>query len=129
MMGEFLASNFQAFVHRGNAKFFRENTIEAFKSAKEIGFNYLETDLRITKDDQIITFHDPNLLRTFGQNIQLIDINYKDLNRLSFFQPGHTPTFNELLEEFPTNFFNIDLKVPKIGLKVLNVIKLSLIHI
>ena len=63
-MGEFLASNFQAFVHRGNAKSFRENTIEAFQSAKEIGFNYLETDLRITKDDKIITFHDPDLLRT-----------------------------------------------------------------
>ena len=123
MMGEFLASNFQAFVHRGNAKFFRENTIEAFKSAKEIGFNYLETDLRITKDDKIITFHDPSLLRTSGQNIQLTDINYKDLNRLSFYQPGHTPTFNELLEEFPTNFFNIDLKVSKIGLKVLKIIK------
>ena len=43
MMGEFLASNFQAFVHRGNAKFFRENTIEAFQSAKKIGFNYLNT--------------------------------------------------------------------------------------
>ena len=91
-MGEFLASNFQAFVHRGNAKSFRENTIEAFQSAKEIGFNYLETDLRITKDDKIITFHDPSLLRTSGHNIQLIDINYKDLNRQNFFQPGHTPT-------------------------------------
>ncbi len=49
MMGEFLASNFQAFVHRGNAKFFRENTIEAFKSAKEIGFNYLETRFKDNK--------------------------------------------------------------------------------
>ena len=123
MTGEFLASNFQAFVHRGNTKFFRENTIEAFQSAKEIGFNYLETDLRVTKDDEIITFHDPGLLRTSGQNIQLTDKTHKELNRLNFFQPGHTPSFNELLEEFPTNFFNVDLKVPKIGLKVLKIIK------
>ena len=79
-MGEFLASNFQAFVHRGNAKFFRENTIEAFQSAKEIGFNYLETDLRITKDDKIITFHDPTLLRTFGENIQLRRVETIDFN-------------------------------------------------
>ena len=63
--------------------------------SQRIGFNYLETDLRITKDDKIITFHDKDLLRTSGQNVQLTDINYKDLNKLDFYKSGHTPTFND----------------------------------
>jgi hypothetical protein len=29
----------------------------------------------------------------------------------------------ELLEEFPTSFFNIDLKIPKIGNAVLKILK------
>ena len=122
-MGSFLDTNFQAFVHRGHTKKFRENTIEAFQEAKNLGFNYLETDLRKTKDGKIITFHDADVKRVCGDNIKVFDIDHKRLNNLNFFQPGHTPTLNELLEEFPFTFFNIDLKVKQISEKVLKILK------
>ena len=38
-MEGFLNTNFQAFVHRGNTKNFRENTIEAFQDAKDLGIS------------------------------------------------------------------------------------------
>ena len=122
-MGGFLNTNFQAFVHRGNTKNFRENTIEAFQDAKDLGFQYLETDLRETKDKKIITFHDPDFERVCGEKIKVIDIDHTKLNNFNFFKPGYTPTLNELLEEFPDTFFNIDLKVSKIGRKVLKILK------
>ena len=122
-MGSFLDTNFQAFVHRGNTKNFRENTKEAFQDAKNLGFQYLETDLRETKDKKIITFHDPDFERVCGEKIKVIDIDHKKLNNLNFFKPGYTPTLNELLEEFPDTFFNIDLKVSRIGRKVLKILK------
>ena len=96
-MGSFLDTNFQAFVHRGNTKNFRENTKEAFQDAKNLGFQYLETDLRETKDKKIITFHDPDFERVCGEKIKVIDIDQTKLNNLNFFKPGYTPTLNELL--------------------------------
>lgn len=122
-MGSFLDTNFQAFVHRGDTKNFRENTIEAFQDAKKLGFQYLETDLRETRDKKIITFHDADFERVCGEKIKVTDIDHTKLNNLNFFKLGYTPTLNELLEEFPDTFFNIDLKVSKIGRKVLKILK------
>ena len=55
-MHSFLKSKFQGFVHRGDASNYVENTLEAFKSAKSLGYHYIETDLRETKDGKVITF-------------------------------------------------------------------------
>ena len=122
-MGGFLDKNFQAFVHRGDTSNFRENTIEAFRDSKDLGFNYLETDLRKTKDNKIVTFHDKDLERVCGRKIKINEINFEELNKLDFYKSGHTPTLYELLEEFPSSFFNIDLKIPKIGKTVLKILK------
>ena len=122
-MGGFLDKNFHAFVHRGDTSTFRENTIEAFKDSENLGFNYLETDLRETKDNKIVTLHDEDLERVCGKKIKINEINFEELNKLNFYKLGHTPTLYELLEEFPSSFFNLDLKIPKIGKTVLKILR------
>ena len=52
----FFSSSFQPFVHRGNSVNFTENTLEAFQAAVNLGYKYIETDLRMTKDGEIVTF-------------------------------------------------------------------------
>ena len=118
-MNSFLDSEFQGFVHRGDTSIFLENTIEAFQSAVSLGYQYLETDLRETSDGKIITFHDPNLKRITGANITISETKFSDIRMRRLPSREIIPTIDELLEEFPDSFFNMDLKVNQIEEKVL----------
>ena len=118
-MNSFLDSKFQGFVHRGDTSIFLENTIEAFQSAISLGYQYLETDLRETSDGKIITFHDPNLKRITGANITISETKFSDIRMRRLPSRETIPTIDELLEEFPDSFFNMDLKVNQIEEKVL----------
>ena len=118
-MNSFLDSEFQGFVHRGDTSIFLENTIEAFQSAVSLGYLYLETDLRETSDGKIITFHDPNLKRITGANITISETKFSDIRMRRLPSRETIPTIDELLEEFPDSFFNMDLKVNQIEEKVL----------
>ena len=44
--------------HRGDSSSAPENTILAFEQAVEVGIDFLETDISMTKDDELILFHD-----------------------------------------------------------------------
>ena len=118
-MNSFLDSEFQGFVHRGDTSIFLENTIEAFQSAISLGYQYLETDLRETSDGKIITFHDPNLKRITGANITISETKFSDIRMRRLPSRETIPTIDELLEEFPDSFINMDLKVNQIEEKVL----------
>ncbi len=51
-------------AHRGASDELPENTRAAFQRALEQDADILETDLRFTRDDEIILMHDPTLERT-----------------------------------------------------------------
>ena len=81
--------------HRGihdNIKIY-ENTIEAFKQA--IKKNYtIELDIHLTKDNEIIVFHDYNLKRITGINKIIEESTYKELNNQTTI---HIPRLKEVL--------------------------------
>ncbi len=45
--------------HRGFRGLFPENTLTAFKQASKLGVDYLELDVVITKDSQVVVSHEP----------------------------------------------------------------------
>ena len=122
-MHSFLKSKFQGFVHRGDASSYIENTLEAFKSAETLGYKYIETDLRETKDGKIITFHDANIKRITGSNITINRSSLSDIRMRRLPKNETIPTIDEVLEELPDSYFNIDLKVYNMEEKVLKKIK------
>lgn len=67
------------YAHRGlHNDEVSENSLESFSLA--IKNNYaIELDIRVTKDDKWIVFHDNNLLRMTGSNIKVEDLNYHEL--------------------------------------------------
>jgi len=51
-------------AHRGSTFWTPEETEPAFLWARNIGADYLEFDVQLTKDNQLVAFHDKNLSRT-----------------------------------------------------------------
>lgn len=52
------------FAHRGGAYEFEENTLDAFRKCYEKGLRGFETDVRMTKDGELVILHDDSLDRT-----------------------------------------------------------------
>ena len=85
-------------IHRGLAKKnFRENTIKSFKYSFKKKYG-IETDLHVTKDNQIVCFHDFTLKRKFKLNKKIKDINYSDLKKLSKKKKAEIPLLKDLLK-------------------------------
>ena len=84
--------------HRGiydNKNIF-ENSLEAITKAKEKNYIYIvEIDIHITKDDQIVVFHDYNTKRITKKDMIIENNNYKDLNNQDIY---HIPLLEEVLE-------------------------------
>lgn len=66
---------FATVAHRGSTFWTPEETESAYRWAREIGADYLEADLQISKDGVILALHDDNLKRTtnienvFGEDL------------------------------------------------------------
>lgn len=50
--------------HRGNNCQFPENTLASFQSAIDIGCDFIELDVQLSKDNKLIVYHDGNLSKT-----------------------------------------------------------------
>ncbi|KAA3670142.1 lysophospholipase D [Paragonimus westermani] len=79
--------------HRGGAGENIENTKKAFLFAVQSNTQMLELDCRLTKDNQVVVFHDCDLQRCTGRSGPISDFDYSSLphylNRLSvFLEPG-----------------------------------------
>ena len=53
----------KVFAHRGSSLLWPENTLEAFRRAHALGAQGFETDLRLSRDGQIVLVHDDHLGR------------------------------------------------------------------
>jgi glycerophosphoryl diester phosphodiesterase len=112
------------FAHRGGAGLWPENTLEAFRGAVALGCTHLETDLRMTRDGEIVVMHDAVLERTTDGSGEVSAHTLAELKRLDagyHFSPdgkafpyrgrGVTiPTFAELVEATPSVRFNVEIK-------------------
>jgi len=86
------------YIHRGLAKKkFKENTIQSFKYCFKKKFG-IETDLQVTKDNKLICFHDFNLKRKFKLNVNVKDINYPKLKKISNKNKAPIPLLKDLLK-------------------------------
>ena len=65
--------------HRGYCKHEVENTLGSFDEAVNLGFDRLETDLRVSKDDHLLLSHDENLSRTGGPDLDVSKLTKSEL--------------------------------------------------
>lgn len=107
--------------HRGIAAHAPENTLSSFLLCKSQGVQWVEFDVRLTQDNEIILFHDDTLDRTTnGQGwVHEQTLNYlRTLDAGSWFSSKFAgepiPLFKEILPKLVDLdlFLNIELKIP-----------------
>ncbi|GAA6018874.1 hypothetical protein JCM11491_001708 [Sporobolomyces phaffii] len=109
----------QCWGHRGASAAYPENTLASFEAAIRDGAEGIESDVHITKDGEIVMFHDPLLDRTTNGTGRIQTQNYHGgLDQLRTNKAPHQkiPTLRETIEllmrpENQSVYLNIDVKV------------------
>lgn len=86
------------YAHRGlHSSSVAENSMTAFRLAVERGYG-IELDIRLTKDEKLVVFHDNTLERVTGANGRVDEFDYDELSslKLSGTEDG-IPLFSEVL--------------------------------
>lgn len=105
--------------HRGAAGYAPENTLEGIHTAADMGVEWVELDVKLTKDDVPIIFHDDILDRTTNGSGLVAETTYEDLKQFeagSWFGESFTgikiPTLEEALDVLiERNLgFNLEIK-------------------
>ena len=98
-------SHVKAIAHRGYSAEAPENTLSAYRLAKEKGFSYVECDISFTKDGKAVLLHDSSIDRTSNSTGELSELTYdevKDLDFGSWFDSKYAgekiPTVSEFLD-------------------------------
>ena len=100
-------------AHRGFCGQYPENTMLAFTKAIELGVDQIETDVRITKDNELVLIHDATLDRTTNGTGKVCDYTLAELKQLDAGRGEQIPTLRELLElvkDHPTMTLDLELK-------------------
>lgn len=107
-------------AHRGNSRFFPENTICAFESALKLPIDQLEIDLHLTRDEHLILMHDHLVDRTTDGHGLIREKTLKEMLALDAgiwkgeqFRGTRVPTFEEfidLMRDYPDMTVNVELK-------------------
>jgi len=116
-------------AHRGDSANAPENTIAAYELAKKKGANYIELDLGMTKDGNLIAIHDNKVDRITDGSGQVNSFRLSQIKRLdagSWFNKQHPekakPLYSQMklssLEEIIGYFgksvnYYIEIKTPK----------------
>lgn len=102
-------------AHRGGKDETDENGIESFADALSRGIPGAETDLRLTKDGEIVLMHDDTVDRTTTSSGRIADMTLAEVKRLSLRKTGRrVPTFAEFCEVYrgvPNLDIEIELKL------------------
>lgn len=98
--------------HRGAMGYAPENTIESIQTAAEMGVEWVEIDVKLTKDSVPIIFHDDTLERTTNGSGPVAETTYEDLKQLeagSWFGDSFAGIKVPTLEEMCEVLIDLDL--------------------
>ena len=105
--------NIYVAAHRGWRAKYPENTLEAFTAALTLDVDQLETDVRVTRDGELVLIHDATVDRTTDGSGKVCDMTLAELKALNAGDGAKIPTlieFMELVKNHPTITLDIELK-------------------
>jgi glycerophosphoryl diester phosphodiesterase len=108
-------------AHRGASAYAPEHTFPSWDLALELGADYIEQDLQMTRDGVLVVMHDPTLDRTTSGTGEVIAHTIEQIKQLdagSWFGPKfaatEVPTLREVFERYgrQANYY-IETKNPE----------------
>ena len=103
--------------HRGSPNIITENTIPSFEKAILQGVDGLEFDIRLSKDNQIVIFHDKDLKRLSRRTEKIEKLSLAELQTVELKKQKnqtdevYIPSLNELVPLLArVKMFNIEIK-------------------
>ncbi|MGE7764243.1 glycerophosphodiester phosphodiesterase [Peribacillus sp. NPDC096540] len=108
--------------HRGASGYCPENTMASYYKAIELGADFLEVDIHLSKDGVLVVHHDPTLDRTTNGKGNLRDYTVAELKKLDAgswfharFKGERVPLLSEILENFRSDVgILIEIKHPSL---------------
>jgi glycerophosphoryl diester phosphodiesterase len=99
-----------AFAHRGYARGGDENSLAAFQRAIDLGYRYLETDVRATADGVALAFHDSRLDRVTDRRGVVSQLGWSTVRGALIAGREPIPRLVDVLGSWPDVRVNIDVK-------------------
>jgi glycerophosphoryl diester phosphodiesterase len=106
--------------HRGLPSLAPENSLSAFKLATEAGLNWVEFDVQVTQDDQLVLMHDDTINRTTTGTGEVYKLSFDSLQACKLTHKNKPtleaiPTLTETLSYLNQQniYANIELKLPE----------------
>lgn len=110
------------FAHRGGGDEAPENTMTAFRRLADIGINYLETDVQLTADGQVVICHDDTLDRSYGTEGKVSDYTYEQIQTFRNSAGETMPLLSQVLTELPDLYINVDAKTNEVAEPLVDVL-------
>lgn len=111
-------------AHRGASAYAPENTMPAFAKASELGADFVEADLRATKDGVIVCIHDARVDRTTNGRGFVSDLTSSEIRALDAgswfseqFRGVRVPLLEELLDFLDSSGIGGFLEIKQPGIE------------
>lgn len=88
----------QVIAHRGASFLEPENTIRAIEMAVKMGADFVEVDVRVSKDNKLVIMHDADINRTTDEKGLVKDYTVSELKKLDAGDKETIPTLEEVMQ-------------------------------
>lgn len=105
-----------AYAHRGGGAELPENSMAAFASAIALGYTYLETDARLSRDGHLVVIHDDVIDRVTDRTGAVAELTLDELRAARLRRSDGSvsderiPVLDEIMATWPNAKVNIDAK-------------------
>jgi len=111
-------------AHRGASDLEPENTLRAVRRAFELGADWVEVDVRVSRDDRLVIIHDETVDRTTDGRGRVSEMTFEELRRLDAGLGERIPSLEEVLEEAEgRGLLVLEVKVPGHEWRLVNLLK------
>jgi len=97
--------------HRGAMGYCPENTLASFERGIELGADWIELDVHLSRDGELIVIHDETLDRTTNGHGYIKDHTLAELRTLDAGDGEHIPTLDEVLSWASARGVTLDIEI------------------
>ncbi len=97
--------------HRGAMGYCPENTLASFERGLELGSDWIELDVHLSRDGEVVVIHDETLDRTTNGHGYIKDHTLAELRTLDAGDGQQIPTLNEVLAWASARNVTLDIEI------------------